>query len=142
MTDIVKELRQGSLNNDDYRWKAADRIAKLEAAMEEVRDILADVATVSLPNDYPTSRMAEDRMRTLKERTLEGLALIGKNEQVAAEVERLRAALEIMSMMGVYTKLHPDEAAPGVEQNSYSWGVSDGYKEMAAIARAALEEPK
>lgn len=57
-----------------------------------------------------------------------------------AENERLRAALEIMSMMGGYTKLHPDETAPGVEQNTYSWGVSDGYKEMAEMARAALEE--
>ena len=57
-----------------------------------------------------------------------------------AEVERLRAVLEVMSMMGGYTKLHPDETAPGVEQNTYSWGVSDGYKEMAEMARAALEE--
>lgn len=63
MTDIVKELRQGSLSNDDYRWKAADEIerlreeartdrgfyggslirlemesAKLRAALEEIRD--------------------------------------------------------------------------------------------------------
>ena len=33
MTDIVEELRQGSLNSDDYRWKAADRIEQLEAAL-------------------------------------------------------------------------------------------------------------
>lgn len=31
MTDIVEELRQGSLNKDDYRWKAAARIEQLEA---------------------------------------------------------------------------------------------------------------
>jgi hypothetical protein len=31
MTDIVKELRQGSLNNDDYRWKAADEIERLRS---------------------------------------------------------------------------------------------------------------
>lgn len=35
MTDIVEELRQGSLNNDDYRWKAADRIEQLEANKSE-----------------------------------------------------------------------------------------------------------
>lgn len=34
MTDIVKELRQGSLSNDDYRWKAADEIERLR---EEAR---------------------------------------------------------------------------------------------------------
>lgn len=31
MTDIVEELRQGSLNKDDYRWKAADEIERLRA---------------------------------------------------------------------------------------------------------------
>ena len=36
MTDIVEELRQGSLNSDDYRWKAADRIEQLEAALREL----------------------------------------------------------------------------------------------------------
>jgi hypothetical protein len=35
MSDLVNELRQGSLNNDDYRWKAADRIEQLEAALRE-----------------------------------------------------------------------------------------------------------
>ena len=36
MTDLERELRQGSLNNDDYRWKAADRIEQLEAALQEI----------------------------------------------------------------------------------------------------------
>ena len=36
MTDIVEELRQGSLNKDDYRWRAADRIEQLEAALREI----------------------------------------------------------------------------------------------------------
>ncbi len=35
MTDIVDELRQGSLNNEDYRWKAADLIEHLYAALRE-----------------------------------------------------------------------------------------------------------
>ena len=33
MSDLVNELRQGSLNKDDYRWKAAARIEQLEAAL-------------------------------------------------------------------------------------------------------------
>jgi hypothetical protein len=36
MSDLVQELRQGSLNNDDYRWKAAARIEQLEAALQKV----------------------------------------------------------------------------------------------------------
>ena len=41
MTDLERELRQGSLNNDDYRWKAADRIEQLEGALRAVMDDLA-----------------------------------------------------------------------------------------------------
>jgi hypothetical protein len=88
--------------------------------IEQARDALAGTDASSLPRDYPLERMAQDRMD---------------------EIERLRAALEIISMMGGHTKLHPDETAPGVEQNTYSWGVSDGYNQMADIARAALELP-
>ena len=33
MSDLVNELRQGSLNKDDYRWRAAARIEQLEAAL-------------------------------------------------------------------------------------------------------------
>ena len=61
-----------------------------------------------------------------------------RNNTLTARVKELEGALEIMSMMGGYTKLHPDESAPGVEQQTYSWGVSDGYKEMAEMARAVL----
>ena len=51
--------------------------------LEKIRAILAGTDIMSLPNDYPTWKMAEDRMRTLNERTLEGLALIGQLEAVA-----------------------------------------------------------
>jgi len=34
MSDIVDELRQGSLTNDDYRWRAANEIERLRAALE------------------------------------------------------------------------------------------------------------
>ena len=36
MPDIVKELRQGSLSNDDYRWKAAHQIEKMRAALKSI----------------------------------------------------------------------------------------------------------
>jgi hypothetical protein len=42
MTDLVEELRQGSLNNDDYRWRAAARIEQLEAALRKITDRLED----------------------------------------------------------------------------------------------------
>jgi hypothetical protein len=32
--DIVQTLRQASLNNDDYRWQAANEIERLRAALE------------------------------------------------------------------------------------------------------------
>lgn len=32
--ELIKQLRQGSLSNDDYRWEAADRIAQLEAEVK------------------------------------------------------------------------------------------------------------
>lgn len=133
MSDIVERLRNlAAIDNCQASLEAAAEIERLRlrekditleglgliGRIEQARDALAGTDASSLPRDYPLERMAQDRM---------------------TEVKRLRAALEIMSMMGGYTKLHPDETAPGVEQNTYSWGVSDGYKEMADIARAALE---
>lgn len=37
MSDLVNEMRQGSLNKDDYRWRAATRIAQLEAEGDKAR---------------------------------------------------------------------------------------------------------
>lgn len=37
IVEIVKQLRQGSLNNDDYRWKAADEIEQNRIDLEEYR---------------------------------------------------------------------------------------------------------
>ena len=34
MSDVVELLRQGSLTRDDYRWKAADEIDRLRAAIK------------------------------------------------------------------------------------------------------------
>lgn len=133
MSDIVKRLKDlASVDNCQASLEAADEIERLRARekdltleglaligrIEQTCEALAGTDAASLPRDYPLERMAQDRM---------------------AEIERLKTVLELMSMMDGYTKLHPDETAPGVEQNTYSWGVSDGYKEMAGIARAALE---
>lgn len=37
MRDIVDELRQGSINSDDYRWIAADEIEQNRIDLEEYR---------------------------------------------------------------------------------------------------------
>lgn len=36
MSDIVDQLRQGALTRDDYRWKAADEIERLRAALRKI----------------------------------------------------------------------------------------------------------
>ena len=41
MSDLVNELRQGSLNKDDYRWRAAARIERLEAALRAAYEVYA-----------------------------------------------------------------------------------------------------
>ena len=43
MTDIVDELRQGSLSNDDYRWKAADEIEQYRRDVDKLRSVLQRV---------------------------------------------------------------------------------------------------
>lgn len=37
MRDIVDELRQGAINSDDYRWRAADEIEQNRIDLEEYR---------------------------------------------------------------------------------------------------------
>lgn len=37
MRDIVDELRQGAINNEDYRWRAADEIVQNRIDLEEYR---------------------------------------------------------------------------------------------------------
>lgn len=49
---------------------------------ERVRAILAGTAIGSLPNDYPLSKLALETWNKLQERTLEGLALIGRIEEI------------------------------------------------------------
>lgn len=40
MNDIVHQLRQASLNNEDYRWKAADEITNIRSTNSSLLDIL------------------------------------------------------------------------------------------------------
>lgn len=94
--DPCPECERDALREDNDRLRAAlregaDQITRLRAEVESIRDILASIEVASLPDDFPTSRMAEVRMRTLNERTRQGLALIGEVEALRAEVERLTA---------------------------------------------------
>ena len=66
MSDLVNELRQGSLNKDDYRWKAADRIEQLEAALRKITDRLED----DFNDGRPMRRYELEKARAaLEERT-------------------------------------------------------------------------
>ncbi len=69
--------------NDDFR-ALRQRCEKAERELDEVRTILASTDIVSLPNDYPLSRMAHDRMERIKDLTLHGLAEIGRVEKAEA----------------------------------------------------------
>lgn len=35
MSDLIHELRQGAINNDDYRWRAADEITALAETISQ-----------------------------------------------------------------------------------------------------------
>ena len=121
--ELIKQLRQGSLSNDDYRWEAADRIEQLEAEVltwqghaktaiwgdsEECKSLSAEVdrlvrsrnkwgqrynklllkirAGESGETDDPASwqlRMALDDANV-------------KNDEAAARIKQLEAALDIL----------------------------------------------
>lgn len=68
-------------------------LADVEAKLEQVRQILAGTSVGSLPNDYPVERLALETWNTLQERTLEGLAMIGKVEAAEADLVKAREAL-------------------------------------------------
>lgn len=124
--------------------------------IDDIRAILASTDVGSLPDDYPTVRMAEDRMRTLNERTLEGLALIGKFEAAAARIERLDQECTA-SMAEIATERERAEKAEArIERleealrrlgNHWKYGYGDHtrggvIRAVEDIARAALgEEP-
>jgi phage terminase small subunit len=41
--DLVRQLRQASMTNEDYRWKAADMIERLRAALGDCIKLLDDL---------------------------------------------------------------------------------------------------
>ena len=129
----------------------AATITRLTAEIEQAREILAGTAVGALPKDYPLERLAIETWNTLQERTIEGLALVGKVEaltaelhiakewsarvlagqqedadtitRLTAEVERLRAVLREIEDLAFY-EVDSDKLLP------------------RRIARAALKEPR
>lgn len=101
VSEIVSKLRMGGPNAAEITDKAADTINRLrtalaasEAKLLNVRQILAGTDVGSLPNDYPIERLALETWNTLQERTLEGLALIGRAEAAEAKLEKAGEALK------------------------------------------------
>jgi ubiquinone biosynthesis protein UbiJ len=71
--DLVRQLRQASMTNEDYRWKAADMIERLTAELHIATEWSARVH----------AGQQEDAAATIT--------------RLTAENERLRAALERLS---------------------------------------------
>ena len=99
--DLLREAewqiaeRSARYSNLLTTWsESRERHLTAEAELTRTRDVLASTGVGSLPHDYPTSKMAEDRMRTLNERTLEGLALIGKIEALEAALAQSAAPVQ------------------------------------------------
>ena len=65
MSDIVKELRQASLNQGDYRWQAADEIERLRKEIERLRD---DYANRLLGICADSRRFMDERDAAIKQR--------------------------------------------------------------------------
>jgi len=88
-----------------------DENARLSTEIERARAILAGTAVGSLPNDYPLSKLALETWNTLQDRTLEGLALIGRIEEL---VEALRDAMTCIKVFhgptawDIYEKQSPE----------------------------------
>lgn len=97
--ELVKALHRlmGELPPETRGWwtaeQAADTLLSQQREIESVRIILASTDIGSLPHDYPTAKMALDRMAHIKELTLDGLAWIGRYEAQQREIERLRERL-------------------------------------------------
>lgn len=136
-----------------------DRL-EADADADATRAWLADIDTASLPNDFSTSEMAKIRMQTLKERTLEGLGLIGKIERLEAELaqcrrekndlvlkaypamderdrleaenKRMREALEKFARQKLTNEMDPLDVADGDYEGAYDYIIAD--------ARATLQE--
>lgn len=84
MSDLIHELRQGAINNDDYRWRAADEITTLRA----------DIISYKIGNKYLQDHCAEmERLIIELIDDCNGYVqlLTEENNHLRAEVERLKA---------------------------------------------------
>lgn len=86
MSDLIHQLRQGSINNDDYRWRAADEITALAETISQQDQHIENLTNIN------------DRLRTENEKLREALRQIAgidvwdNSEQ--GYVDKARAALE------------------------------------------------
>ena len=104
-----------------------DENAKLREEQKLVRDVLASTDILSLPHDYPIERMAADRMRTLNERTLEGLALFGENEELRAALKDFVNVMNLLSMrVGLTVGEVADHINPVVDKARAALGGDNG----------------
>ncbi len=94
MTDIVETLRQGSLNKDDYRWKAADEIEKLREQLETAYMYGHDMAKAEYRHCVQEVEGENDRLLAENERLRQEIKQNEVDlEEYRLDVERLRAAL-------------------------------------------------
>lgn len=103
------------------------RIMEIETRLEHVRKILASTDIVSLPNDYPTYQIANDRMQRIKDLTLEGLGVIGRAEAAEAALVATR-----------------EQAIRECAKIAFTWRTSETVRVGEYIANAilALASPK
>lgn len=120
-------------------WDERDR---LRAELDEARVILASTDIGSLPNDYPLSRMAQDRMERIRDLTLQGLAEIGRVEAAVSALASMREALMAIAevrrggLQGIRED-YPDEAEYNLHAMHF-WARE--AERIRSIARAALKE--
>lgn len=87
------DLRRLAHERDD----AVSRAEAAEQALADVRSALSAVDYASLPDDYPVVGIAHIRMQTLQERTLGGLAEIGRREAAEQALAEEREAYHASS---------------------------------------------
>jgi hypothetical protein len=155
----IKALRDLTAGQPEYctRSLSEPKIAELctrlleaEAALGQVRTVLASTDIVSLPDDYSTVTMAHNRMDRIRELTLQGLAEIGRCEALEARVEVLEEALLGMNshmermQATASSYLEPGQGATDTEQSFINamLYLLDGpeQREVQGKARAALQD--
>jgi len=156
MTDIVDELRQGSLNNEDYRWKAADEIERLRAEVRrltsENTDAYTDLNSARQDNSSFTAefkRLTAEVERLNKENALGGVIhslfgtflTPGRYDCLAAKnarIEQLEAALAWIDQQRYTNRatINPDNAF------EHFIALNDKLISVMDVARAALTQEK